>query len=654
MPELKTVVTETPVRHELLEAGDQQIEDALKYAEPLVLRGLLYQLTGDEELVRLEVVPAPRKPGSPAFALADPDDVALIRRKAADFLRTYRDSGAGPIDVGPIERLPRSLALVAGVELPDDDAELWVEELALDPWVRGLAWDHEPPAEVLERFSVLVIGAGMGGLNAAVLLKRAGIRFTVLEKNSGVGGTWWENRYPGARIDVQSRGYTHLFGVDFDYSHPFCPWSENQRYFEWVADRFDVRDDIAFDTEVESVVWDDEKAEWEVIATGPDGRRVWRANVVISAVGFLNRPNVPEIDGMHDFEGRLFHTAQWPDEVAVDGKRVAVIGTGCSGYQTVPEIALTADHVYVFQRTPQWLFPTPGYRSPFPAQTTWLDRNLPFHTNFMRFRGLWGAGGHRANAAVMNIDPAWQDNDTLSAGNKATRDMCLEFLTGKLGERPDLLEKMIPEHPPMSARPVIVDADYNVADALLRDNVTLVSDGIRCITSKGIETQTGQQHEVDVIVCATGFRADKYLWPMDVAGRDGQKLEELWAKDGPRAYKGTMLPGFPNLFLVYGPNTNPYNGSQVVNTEDVVIRFVLACIKRLVVDGSRAVDVTPEAYWRYNELVDEWEARKIYSDPRSHNYFKNEHGRSPVNLGIPGNEFWRLLRYPDFNDLILQ
>ncbi len=644
---------EAPVRGNLLHASDQQIEESLEYAEPLVLRGLLYQLTGDEELVALELTSGPMGIGSPTFVLANPDDAAMIRRKAADFLKAYRDEGAGPIDIGPRARLPRSLTLVAGEDLPDEDIELWLEELAVDPWARGLDWDDQAPAPSPDGFSVLVIGAGMGGLNAAVLLKRAGVEVTVLEKNSGVGGTWWENRYPGARIDVPSRSYTHLFGVDFDYPNAFCPWTENQRYFDWVADEFGVRELIVFDTEVTSVVWDERAAEWEVTADGPDGRRVWRANAVFSAIGFLNRPNLPEIEGMDEFEGPSFHTAHWPQELEHAGKRFAVVGTGCSGYQTAPEIALAAEHVYVFQRTPQWLFPVLGYRSPFPPQVIWLDRNLPFHTNFMRFRTTWGAGGHRASAAVLNIDPSWQDDDTRSQGNKLTRDGCIAFLHSKLADRPDLLEKMIPRHPPMSARPVVVDAEYNIADALRRDNVTLVSEGIRRVTPKGLETEDGRELEVDVIVYATGFKADKYLWPMEVRGRGGRRVEELWATDGPRAYNGTMLPDFPNLFLIYGPNTNPYNGSQVVNTEEVVTRFALACIKQLILQGKRTADVTTEAYWRYNAVVDEWEARKIYSDPRGQNYFKNEHGRSPVNLGIPGNQFWSLLRHPDFEDVVL-
>lgn len=646
------MTTADALRPELLQASDEEIEDAVGYADPMVMRGLLYQLTGDEELAQSDVAIVPTSVGSETATIANPHDIATIRAKAATFLKRYRDSGARAMDLGPRERLPRTLALIAGRAIPEDELELWLEELALDPWVRGLNWDQQQPVKRLSGFSVLVIGAGMGGLNVAVQLKRAGIPYTVIEKNRGVGGTWFENRYPGARVDSPSRSYTHLFGVDYGYPNPYCGWAENEKYFNWIADKFDLREDIVFETEVRSVVWDKEAAEWEVTADGPDGRRVWRANVVFSAVGFLSRPWLPDIEGISEFRGQAFHTARWPEGLSLEGKRFAVVGTGCTGYQTVPELALEAEHVYVFQRTPQWLFPLRGYRSPFPPQVTWLDRNFPYHTNFMRFRADWGAGGFEGNHQSMNIDPEWEDEHTLSAGNKRARDGCIAFLENKLAGRPELIEKMIPPHPPMSARPVLVDAQYSIADALTRENVSLVTDGIRRITAAGIETNDGREIEVDVIAFATGFRATEFFWPMEVRGRGNRSVEELWSEDGPRAYRGVMMPGFPNFFVIYGPNTNVYNGMQLVQIEELVTRFALERIKQLLVGDKRSVEVTDDAYRQYNALLDEWEARKIYSDPRAHNYFRGQFGRSPTNCGIPGGEMWRLLREPGEGDLI--
>jgi 4-hydroxyacetophenone monooxygenase len=576
-----------------------------------------------------------------------------VRARAVEFLRSYRDSGAGQLDIGPEDRLPRSLALTAGLDvIPEDQIEMWIEELALDLWARGHDWRQQPPPDRLAGFSAIVIGAGMGGLNAAVQLKHAGIDFTVIEKNSGVGGTWFENRYPGCRVDSPSRSYTHIFGVDYLQRYGWCPWEENRNYFDWVADTFEVRNKIVFDTEVQSLVWDEDSAEWELRTEGPDGSRVWRANLVISAVGILSRPNMPTIPGMDDFQGLAFHSARWPEDSDLDGKRVAVIGTGCSGYQMIPELALEAGHVYAFQRTPQWIFDVSGYRSPFPEQVGWLDRNLPYHTNFMRFLAHWHTRPE-TQAKVFDVDPQFDDHHARSALNKQIRDARIEFLERKLAKRPELIEKMIPEHPPFSARMVIADTEYSVVDALLRDNVTLVTDAIERITPTGITTTGGVEHPIDVIVYATGFKANEFLWPMSVQGREGRLIDEVWSEDGPRAYLGSMVPGFPNFFVLYGPNSNPFGGGlQVVNYEEMVTRFALRCIEHLLVEGRRSVDVNDEAYRRYNALVDHYEDHKMYRDARAHTYYRDERfGRSATNNPIPMTDVWRWLREPNYEDL---
>ena len=292
---------------ELLDASDATIDAAVQHADPMVLRGLLHQLTGDEEVAAIRPTP---QVGIDAAKLVDPASVADLRARAAAFLKAHRDAGGAP-DLGPSGRLPRSLALAAGVDaVPADDLELWLEELALDPYVRGVA-----PVEAPAGFSVVVIGAGMGGLNVAVQLAHAGIDFTVVEKNKGVGGTWYENRYPGARVDSPSRTYSHIVGVDFEARYPFCPRDENERYFDWVADRYGVRGQIVFDTEVTSLDWDDGAARWEVGAKGPDGERVWRPDVVVSAVGMLSRPAIPAIPGAGDFAGLAFHSSWWPEDL---------------------------------------------------------------------------------------------------------------------------------------------------------------------------------------------------------------------------------------------------------------------------------------------------------------------------------------------------
>jgi 4-hydroxyacetophenone monooxygenase len=638
------LANETSSRPELLKASDAEIDDAVGYADPMVLRGLLYQLTGDPELEAI-----PLKTVSASYfsrrMMAGEAQVQLVRRKAAQFLKAYRDAGAGPIDVGPRERLPQSLGMIFGMELPEETLGFHLEELALDPWARSLEWRQPPSPDRLKGFRVAVIGAGMGGLNAALQLSRAGIPYTVIEKNHGVGGTWHENRYPGARVDSPSRAYTHIFGVDFPYPNPFCPWTENQKYFDWVADEFDLRKDIVFGTEVSSMAWDEAAGEWVIHMSGPGGERVMRANVVITAVGFLNRPKLPEIEGMETFLGEAWHTARWPEGKDLAGKRVAVIGTGCTGYQMIPELALEAAHVTVFQRTPQWLFPVPGYRAPFPPQVNWLDRNMPFYTNFMRF-------GSRSPDAFMNattIDPDFEDPHACSAINKMARDNSIGFLNAKLKDDPALLAAMTPGHPVWSARPVAVDPDYCILDALQRDNVTLVTEGIARITPEGLVSADGRLHAVDVIVCATGFHATEYLFPMSITGRGGLTIDELWAEGGAKAYRGCMMPGFPNLWSIYGPNTN--GALPPAGFHELITVHALQCVERLILEDRKSVEVRSEAYETFNQEQDEANSQRVWSDPRAQNYYWSRHGRSVTQSPYSAPDMWRLLRRPDFADL---
>jgi 4-hydroxyacetophenone monooxygenase len=637
--------SEAPARAELCAASDQVIEEAVGFGDPMVLRGLLYQLTGDPELRNMALRKV-RVGRIETVVPATEADVAMVRRKTVEFLKGYRDAGAGPIGYGPRERLPESLGLIVGHSIRQEAVELMVEETALDPWVRELKWQARPDRERLEGFTVAIIGAGMGGLAAAVQLKRAGIRYVILEKNEGVGGTWYENRYPGARVDTPSRSYMNLFGADFPYPYNYGNHIENQKYFDWVADKFQLRGDIVFNTEVHSLTWDEAAAMWEIRATGPEGERTLRANAVLTGVGFLNRPNMPVIEGMADFQGPSWHTARWPEGTDLRGKRIAVIGTGCTGYQLIPELAREASHVTVFQRTPQWLFPVPGYLALSPPQLLWLDRNLPYHTNFMRFRAFYAAGPDLAK--MFDIDPNFKDPYACSEVNKAARDRAIAFLESKLKD-PKLVETMTPSHPVWSARPVVVDPEYCILDVIQRDNVSLVTTGIKRINRTGIEAGDGSQHDVDVIVYATGFKANDFLYPMTITGRDGKTIEQLWAADGARAYLGCMMPGFPNLWSLYGPNTN--GGLPVAQFHEVTILYALQCMEKLILEGSRAVEVKENAYWRYNEVVDKGNSMKVWADPRAHNYWWTKHGRTASQIPFTGYEVRQFMLRPDFADL---
>ncbi len=637
--------TAQQARSELLDVTDEQLQDIVTFADPLVMRGLLYQLTGDDELrtgvktVRTQVMFAE------GAVPASEDDVALIRRKAVEFLKSYRDSGGGPLDIGPLDRLEESIRLATGSEPGPEHMAMLVEELGLQPWVRAHEWSTQPAPEKLKDFSVTVIGAGYGGLNAAVMLKRAGIPYTHIEKDGGVGGTWYRNRYPGARVDSPSRAYTHVFGANVDLEYPFCPRAHNHAYFDWVADEHDIRDHIEFHTEVRALTWDEDLAKWRIDVTGPDGDRTIESNAVITAVGFLCQPNMPKIPGMETFTGQSWHSSRWPEEVLPDGKRIAVIGTGSTGYQMVPDLALTAEHVVVFQKEPSWIFGIPGYRSPYPPQVLWLERNLPFHKNFSRLRGVDVTSGWDITTD-RDLDYSG-DPKAVSDFNKRMRDDAVRFLHEKLTDE-DLRAKMTPDYPVWSHRPVLVDTEYSVLDALNRDNVTLVSDAIAEVNETGIKTIDGQQHDVDIIVYATGFRANDYLFPMRVTGRH-TTLEETWARTGTCAYRFCMVHGFPNLWMLHGPNT--IGGLAPGPWVELATQFALTCIDRLVVDGESSIDVTEEAYRTYMAKVFERQRTKVWSDPRADSYYQGQGGGSSAVMSpYPPEIIFKLMRYPNFDD----
>ncbi len=631
---------------ELLKASDDEIANAVEHASPLVLRGLLYQLTGDEKLLELPTgtVTAGFRGETPA--ITDPDAVAFVRRRAAEYLMANRDAGASDPDFGPLDRLPLAMDLAVGAHIPDAERAMWIEQLALDPMVRGIEWKHQPDQDRLNGFRVAVIGAGLSGLNVAAQLRHAGIPFVVIEKNAEVGGTWHENRYPGARVDSPSRTYFNAFSTAFELPNGYCPQEVNERYFNWVADRFDLRGDILFNTEVLAMAWDEGAAGWHIDTAGPDGAQRLHANAVISCVGFLNRPNLPQFEGADTFKGQQFHTARWPADLDLAGKRVAVIGSGATSYQMVPVLAKQAAQTTLFMRSPRWCVETPGYLQPFAPQIRWLDRNFPFLVNFNRLSASWRA---RPDALIgtISVDPQHGAGDSVSPDNERMRDYCLGLLHRKFKDRPDLLGKLQPDLPPMSSRPIVVDSNDNIYDALLRDDVDLCNEPIERITSDGVQTADGQVHQADVIVYATGFHANDYLWPMEIHGTAGGSLGELWAKDGARAYIGTMLPGFPNFFVIYGPNMNPFGtGLSVTDLQEMQTRFALRCIEELVLGKHNAVDVTQQAYDRFNAELDRRQAKMVYTDPRITNYYLNEFGRCTVNSGFDVRLLWKWLKDP--------
>jgi len=624
--------------------ADATIRRVLQQADPMALRATIYQLTGDETLAAMELGAEPSLLGD-LPAVTNSSAQAVIRAKAFAWLKTFLAGHREAPPPPPRARLQAMMPLCVGHEVSAEYVDLYLEELGLVGDERALEWQQRPPRTALESFHVLIIGAGIGGLCAAIRCEQAGIPYTVIEKNEGVGGTWFENTYPDARVDVPSHWYSYTFEIDYAWVHSFAPQAEIRGYLEYCARKYGVHSGIRFENEVMSARWEESESIWSVRVRSRDGdEEVLRANVIVSSVGMLNRPRMPEIEGLEDFEGPVFHTARWDHDCDLSGKRVAVIGTGASGMQLVPGIAPVADRLVIFQRSPGWVFSIPGYRDPLGPELAWLLENLPYYRNWLRLR-IFSAFSDRA-CQFSEIDPNWTGPDSLSEANGMVRDRCIEYLRDKIGDDPELVRKCLPSYPPMSKRFIV---DNGWFDALKRENVDLITDRIAKITAKQIVTESGREYPADVIVLATGFHADRYLWPMQIEGRSGARLEEVWGRDGARAYLGITVPGFPNLFCLYGPNTNPRAG-HVCTMHELQMRYALGCIRLLIEGGYRSIDCRKEVHDEFNRRLDAHLSTTIWTDRRQESYYRNAKGRVTTNSPWRLLDYWRWTSKPDPDD----
>ncbi len=468
-----------------------------------------------------------------------------------------------------------------------------------------------PPTRPAARpVRVAIIGSGFSGIAAAVALQRQGITdFTIFELSAGIGGTWWNNRYPGAEVDLESHIYSFSF-ARFDWTRTHARWDELQRYLESVADRFGLRPHLALNEKVESVTWAEERGEYDIATSSGASHGAFQA--VISAVGFLNIPLIPPFArGDTGFGGVICHTSAWPAGLDLTGKKVAVLGTGSSAVQVVAEAARVASELKIFQIEPNWLLPKGNRdftarerrRHRHPLVYEWRRRRLYLRYDLRQIRASHARLGGRANRRRQ----------------RAAR----EFLDSALASRPDLRELVTPDFPVEARRTVISDTYYAV---LCQPNVQLIPHAVKGLTSSGALDANGDQHDFDVIVLATGFDAANYLGNFRIMGVNGVELHERWAGE-PQAFLGLMVPGFPNFFMMYGPNTN---SAPLVSFYEAQARFAARAISGLRRRGLRrcgrhAVQVSPALTRRYNEWLQSRLARTVWAETRS--YFQARSGR---------------------------
>jgi len=626
--------------------SDDEIRRALEDAEvPPLLPALAYA-TGDMSLLREDLRPNPLMLAMPQGGL-DEAQVATARQLALDALVRFRDGGCRPAPTPSDAELLQIMEYAVGGADMAPYLPLLEEELAYrGEDRRAPAWrigDVAPGAA----FHVVIIGAGMSGLLVAHRLEQAGVSFEILEKNDDVGGTWLENKYPGCRVDNPNHNYSYAFAQRHDWPLHFSTQDVLLDYFQRCAETFGLRDHIRFGTEVTSAEWSDTDLRWTVRVRGADGGETSiAADAVISAVGQLNRPLMPDIPGRDAFEGESFHSARWNPDVDLTGKRVAVIGTGASAVQFIPEIAPQAGELTVFQRTPAWFGPTVDYHDEVSDGLRWLYAHVPTYSEWNRFWIFWRMGDGAIES--VRVDPSYEsDGSAVSELNAFVRMMLTEYIKAEFADRPDLLEAAIPKYPPGAKRMLRDNGIW--ARTLKRDNVRLVTDTIREITPKGVVTEDGEEHQVDVIVYGTGFQASKFLTPMAVTGRGGVDLHEQWAGDA-RAYLGVTIPNFPNLFCLYGPNTNIVVNGSIVYFSECGVRYILGCLELLLGSGQRALDIRKDVHDAFNERLDAENKAMAWGWSDVNSWYKNESGHVAQNWPFTLLEYWQRTLRPDPDD----
>ena len=552
-----------------------------------------------------------------------------------------RTQPAAPPDTDLLAEMTR---VCVGGEVPPDYLPLVAHDMQLagTPPL-DIDWRSEPPARALAAFRVLIIGAGESGLCMAIKLARMGIAFTIIEKNSTVGGTWFENSYPGCGVDTPNHFYQYSFAPNHDWSRHFSPRDELWRYLEDIADRFDLRRHIRFGCEVTEAIWDEVSSCWRLaIRRGDGAAESLSGQALVCAVGQLNQPKLPDVAGLETFSGPAMHTARWDHSVSLDGKRVAMIGTGASGMQVGPSIAPKVAALTVFQRSPHWAVHNPLYHAKVSEDKRWALRTLPHYANWYRFQLFWASGDGLYRS--LTVDPGWPYPAlSLNADNHAMRERLIAHISAELEGDAELLAKAVPAYPPYGKRMLRDNGWFRM---LKRDNVALITDPIDKIVSEGVVTRRAGLHRADVLVLATGFQADRLTWPMRITGRDGQTLRDRWGDDDPRAYLGITVPGFPNFFLMYGPNTNLAHGGSAIFHSECQTRYTLLALRELIERGAGSLEVLQSAHDAFNERVDAQHAKMVWAHPGVGSWYKNAKGR------VFATSPWRLLDYWNFTRTI--
>ena len=614
----------------------EKLMDLLKEADIATLSLVLSHITSDLSYVD-KIKPFVK--GAFDYSVNVPENYAYyIRSKLIEVLQVITNKNNSLNNINNIKEENLSYIMSAGVgaEIKDEYIPMMKEELGFDNnSIRDRSINNIKKHK--SKPNVVIIGSGLCGILAGIKLSKAGIPFIIIEKNDSIGGTWYENTYPGCGVDTPNHVYAYSFEPSFHWEEFYSKRDAILEYLKKCVKKYNLSDHIKLNTTVESTVFDEDTKSWNTSVICNNNKSILNSNIVISAVGQLNKPSVPDINGIDEFNGPIIHTGAWDSSFNYKDKNIALIGTGASGMQVAPEIAKEAKSLTIFQRTPHWIIANPNYHRKLSAGKKWVLKNIPFYSKWYRLQLFWGFcdGIH----ASLYKDPDWKFPDrSLNHTNERFRVNMVKHIEGMIGNDKDLLKKVIPNYPPYGKRMLM---DNNWFEMLKKDNVQLITDKVNRITNSSIDTDICSYNQ-EAIIMATGFKASKMIWPIKVVGKKGINLNDFWNNDNPKAHLGITVPNFPNFFIMYGPNTNLAHGGSIVFHGECQIRYILGCIDLLLEKNHKIMDCRQEPFEEYNSNVDTEHSKMVWTHDKVNSWYRNGNGR------VITNSPWRLVDYWNF------
>lgn len=617
------------------------LKDGIANANIPALLMVLYQMTGEATWLQEPFAPG-RSPGLDDNDSGQlPDEVQTqIRTAAEEAIEAWLAGKPLAIERPSNLRLAEMLSVAMTEHVPEEYGDIVAA---------GMGYDLEPTADtaIAADKTAIVIGGGVSGICAGIELGKLGIDYTLFEKNEDFGGTWFENRYPGCGVDTPSLTYTFSCRPN-DWSMYFPLRDEIEGYLLDTAREFGLYDKARFRTHVEEARWNTATDQWDVTITTPDGKReTHSADYLFSAVGILNIPKYPQIDGLDEFAGEVYHTSRWPAEADLSGKRVAVIGNGASGMQVAPAIADEVSRMTIFARSKQWAAPFPQFRKKVPEGVRYLMQVVPLYRAWLEQRLSW-TFNDRVHGTLFR-DPEWEHPErAVNEINDAHRRVFTRYVEEQLQDRPELIERVLPEYPPFAKRMLLDNGWFRT---IKKPNVDLIPEHLAKVDGNTLSTSSGETVEADVIILATGFQTTNVLGSYDIVGREGQLLRDHWGEDNASAYLGTLVPGFPNFFILLGPNVGSGHGGSMIRNIENQMHFAGQVVQCAEAQEASTVEVKETAYTDYSRRIDDAHDRLVWTHPGTENWYRNSQGRVVAITPWRNDAFWRMTRSPDEADL---